>query len=189
MARTLIVGVMGPGEGASAADAILAERLGRFIAERGWILLTGGRAAGVMDAASRGARAAGGLTIGLLPGDSRAGASAAVIAPLATGLGNARNNLNVLASDLVVAVGERPGAGTVSEIALALKADKPTLIASCDRRTRTYFEALSGAAPIFADDWDGLTTALSALADKTLAGEPLLAVRVDASAPVQCRRQ
>ena len=63
-----IVGVMGPGEGASGEDVRAAFELGELIAREGWVLVTGGRRAGVMDAASRGASAAGGLVPGPAPG-------------------------------------------------------------------------------------------------------------------------
>ena len=62
--RKVIIGVMGPGDRATAVDLENAYQLGKLIAKEGWALLTGGRKAGVMDAASKGAKAAGGLTIG-----------------------------------------------------------------------------------------------------------------------------
>lgn len=61
---------MGAGDRATPQDLEIAYALGQKIAEQGWILLTGGRAVGVMDAASRGAKQANGLTIGILPGSS-----------------------------------------------------------------------------------------------------------------------
>ena len=67
---TRIVGVMGPGATATPEECRPAERLGALIANEGWTTLTGGMAAGVMDAALRGASAAGGLTVGVLPGDT-----------------------------------------------------------------------------------------------------------------------
>ena len=121
-----VIGVMGP----AACDeqtALLARALGQAIAERGAVLLTGGRA-GVMEAASRGARDAGGLTVGVLPGASAADSppNAYVELALFTGLGDARNWVNVCASDVLIAVGG--GFGTLSEIALALKARKPLVL-------------------------------------------------------------
>ena len=64
MGRKIIVGVIGPGEGANVEATATAFELGKLIAGEGWVLLTGGRRAGVMEAASRGARAGGGLTVG-----------------------------------------------------------------------------------------------------------------------------
>lgn len=100
----------------------LARELGERIADQGWALLTGGRDAGVMRAAAEGAKSRDGLTIGILPGDSRDEANAFIDIPIVTNLGDARNVVNVLSSDVVVAL--TGGAGTLSEIALALKSGK-----------------------------------------------------------------
>jgi len=100
--------------------------LGSLIAKQGWMLLNGGRDAGVMAASAKGAQEAGGLTIGILPDNSAHTASAHIQIPIVTGMGNARNCINVLSSDAVVAC--PGGMGTLSEIALALKCQKPTLL-------------------------------------------------------------
>lgn len=113
-----IVGVMG-GAVASEQTAAQAEAVGRLVAEQGWVLLTGGRDAGVMTCASRGASEAGGLVIGILPGESSKGCSPHLDIAIPTGMGDARNVINVLASHVVIAL--PGGAGTISEIALALK--------------------------------------------------------------------
>lgn len=128
MPRALIIGVMGPGESAGRQDLAWAADLGQAIAERGWVILCGGREAGVMSAVTQAAAAARGLTIGILPGADDAGAATALHLPIATGMGNARNNINVLAADLIVAFASGPGPGTVSEIALALKGGKPLIL-------------------------------------------------------------
>jgi uncharacterized protein (TIGR00725 family) len=99
----------------------MAETVGRLVAQRGAALVCGGLG-GVMEAACRGARAEGGATIGILPGLDRSAANPYVKVAIATGLGEARNALVVRAADCLIAVG---GAyGTLSEIALALKAGK-----------------------------------------------------------------
>jgi uncharacterized protein (TIGR00725 family) len=95
--------------------------VGRLLAERGAVLVCGGLG-GTMEAACRGAKQAGGTTVGLLPGESRSDANRFVDVAIPTGLGEARNALVVRASDVVVAVGG--GYGTLSEIALALRAGK-----------------------------------------------------------------
>ena len=102
----------------------MAEAIGRLVAERGGILVTGGRG-GVMEAACRGAKSAGGLTVGILPGESREEANPYVDIALPTGLGNARNALTVLAGDVVILVAG--GAGTLSEVGLALAYGKPVV--------------------------------------------------------------
>jgi uncharacterized protein (TIGR00725 family) len=114
------VGVVGPGR-ASAEQAAAAERVGRLVAARGAVLVCGGLG-GVMEAASRGAREADGVTVGILPGADRSSANPHIVVAVPTGLGEARNALVVRAADVLIAVGG--GYGTLSEIALALKAGK-----------------------------------------------------------------
>jgi len=113
--------------GASQAEADVLERaeaVGAALAQAGAVVLTGGRG-GVMEAASRGAAQAGGLTVGILPGAERAEANRWVAVAIPTGLGELRNALLVRAADALVAVG---GAyGTLSEIALGLRAGKPVI--------------------------------------------------------------
>ena len=116
----IYVAVVGPGN-AQAAHESAAEEVGRLIAERRAILVCGGLG-GVMEAACRGARAAEGVTVGLLAGTERDDANAYVSVALPTGLGQARNAVVVRSADSVVAIGG--GYGTLSEIALALKAGK-----------------------------------------------------------------
>ena len=83
----VVVGIMGPGDGASPADCECAARLAQLIAEEGWVLLTGGRATGVMDAASKAARRAGGLTVGVLPGNDWSQVSDGIDIAILTGIG------------------------------------------------------------------------------------------------------
>ena len=110
----------GSGE-APAADLDAAERVGRALAERGAVVVCGGRG-GVMEAACRGAKEGGGTTVGILPGHDRADANPYLGVAVPTGLGEARNALVVRAADALIAVG---GAwGTLSEIALAKRAGK-----------------------------------------------------------------
>lgn len=119
-----VIGVMG---GAVANDSTVANayEVGRLIAQQGWVLLNGGRDAGVMAASAMGASEAGGLVVGILPGETTAAASAYVDIAIPTGMGDARNVINVLASDIVIAM--RGGAGTISEVALALKSNKTVI--------------------------------------------------------------
>ena len=125
MKRPLIVGVMGGGT-ATAEHTAAAYELGRRIAQQGWILLNGGRNSGIMDASAKGAHDHGGLTIGILPDDHAERLSDHIAIPIITGLGSARNCINVLSSDVVVAC--PGGAGTLSEIALSLKYGKPLVL-------------------------------------------------------------
>jgi len=110
--------------GAGACDAettAWAEEVGRLLAERGCTVVNGGLG-GVMEAASRGAAAAGGLVIGILPGPAREAANAWVTVAIATGMGDARNAILANTADAFVAVGGEYG--TLSEIAFALKRGK-----------------------------------------------------------------
>ena len=117
MDKKKFIAVIGSGD-CSPQEARLAEDTGREIARHGTVLVCGGLG-GVMEAACRGATLAGGLTIGILPGDSRRGANPYVQIPIVTNLGEARNVLVVKTAQAVIAIGG--GYGTLSEIGHALK--------------------------------------------------------------------
>lgn len=102
----------------------IAEEVGRLIAEKGAILVCGGLG-GVMEAASKGAKEAGGKVVGILPGKEKSEANPYVTAAIPTDMGHARNTLVVRAGDAVIAIGG--GYGTLSEIGLALKMEKPVI--------------------------------------------------------------
>lgn len=120
MSSATVVGVIGAGD-ADEALAATAEAVGRAVAAAGAVLVCGGLG-GVMAAACRGAKGARGTTVGILPGDDRGAANPHVDVAVPTGMGEMRNALVVRAADALVAVGG--GYGTLSEIALALKAGK-----------------------------------------------------------------
>jgi uncharacterized protein (TIGR00725 family) len=143
--RRPVIGVMGAGE-PSASSLELARSLGRVLAQRGWIVLTGGRPAGVMAAACAGAKEVpGSLTLGILPGTGGAGPDVDIA--VFTGLGDARNAVNALSSDVIVACGVE-GPGTVSEVALALKAGKPVILLGAAAAARTFFRGLPSAGRV-----------------------------------------
>jgi uncharacterized protein (TIGR00725 family) len=102
-----------------------AERVGRLLAERGATVVTGGRGE-VMAAAARGAKSAGGTTVGILPGETRAGANDWVDHVVVTGVGHARNLAVVASGDAVVAIGGRYG--TLAEIGFALVLGRPVVV-------------------------------------------------------------
>jgi uncharacterized protein (TIGR00725 family) len=142
MAR-IVVGVMGPGETATECDRRNAADLGRLIArEDNWAVLTGGRREGVMDAASQGAHEAGALTIGVLPSDEAENMSASVDIPIVTGIGEARNLVNVLSSRVVFVCGM--SAGTASEVALALKTHRQVILIQPSEESRVFWTRLDG---------------------------------------------
>ena len=121
---------MGGGEIFNTSDYEDARRLGGLIAKEGWILLNGGRASGIMEASARGAKENGGLTVGILPGTDAGWASEYIDIPILTGIGFARNYINVLTSKVVVALPGRTG--TISEIALALNIGKKVISLNFD---------------------------------------------------------
>ena len=102
-----------------------AEEVGRLLAGHGCTVVTGGRGE-VMAAASRGAKAAGGTTIGILPGEDRAAANEWVDHVVVTGLGHLRNFAVAASGDAVIAVGG--SWGTLAEIAFAKLLDRPVVI-------------------------------------------------------------
>jgi len=138
--RRILIGVLGPGEGAGQKEMDDATLIGELVAKAGWCIVTGGRVAGVMGAAAKGARAAGGLTIGILPTPDILGASPAVDVVLATGLGEARNAVIALSANACVVCGMN--AGTASEVALAIRAKRPVILLRADEVTAKFFRML-----------------------------------------------
>lgn len=113
MENKLRVGVIG-GAKPDKESYSLALKIGQLIAEKGAILICGGLG-GIMEAASRGAKQAGGLTVGILPGNSALDANPYIDIAIATGLGYARNSLVAMNSDVIIAVSGQYG--TLTEIA------------------------------------------------------------------------
>ncbi len=128
MSRT-VIGVMG-GSSADERTVAQARELGGLIARRGWVLLSGGRPTGVMQASITGAHEAGGLTVGVLFDDDRDAAAAGLDIVIPTGLGAGRNVVNILGSHVVVAC--RGNGGTLSEIAMALRFGRPVVLLDFD---------------------------------------------------------
>lgn len=124
-----MIGVMGGGN-ADFETLELAEKLGSLIAKKGWILLNGGRCTGIMEATAKGAFDQGGVTVGILPDSGTESVSQYIRIPIVTGMGHARNTINILSSDVVVAC--PGGAGTLSEIALSVKCSKPLILFGFD---------------------------------------------------------
>jgi uncharacterized protein (TIGR00725 family) len=124
--RPRVIMVSG-GSRASQQDKERAEEVGRLLAEAGAVVLTGG-GTGVMEAACRGARAAGGITLGVLPGSdaSQSPPNEHVSLSVFTGMGDARNSILVRTADAVIAIGG--SWGTLSEIALASKVGRPIIL-------------------------------------------------------------
>lgn len=121
--NSIQIGVIGAG-GCSGEVQKIAEEVGREIAKKGAILICGGLG-GVMEASARGAKAEGGITVGILPGFDPSDANPFIDIKIITGLSHARNVLIVRSSDALIAVSG--GYGTLSEIAIALKLQKPVV--------------------------------------------------------------
>ena len=118
------------GANANKKDLSVAFELGTLIAKEGWLLLNGGRSCGIMEMSAKGAKNAGGITIGIIPGNNLSGVSQYIDIPILTDLGDARNYINVLSSDIVIACAG--SMGTISEIALALKNRRKVILLNFD---------------------------------------------------------
>lgn len=129
MTRPLLITIIGksekdPRDPVPPQALAAAERVGRLLAERGAIVVSGGLS-GVMEAVSKGAKDAGGLVIGMLPGFDKKDANAYVDIAITTGMGWMRNTLTVRAADAVIMISG--GIGTLNELTVAYQ-DKPTVI-------------------------------------------------------------
>jgi len=124
--KKIIIGVMGGAQFVTNDEEKYAYQIGKMIALEGWVLLNGGRSSGVMEATAKGARENGGITVGVLPTENASSASQYIDIPIITGMGLARNVINILSSDIVIALPGR--AGTISEIALALNHGKQVVL-------------------------------------------------------------
>src|SRR6266545_6465443 len=118
-----VIAVIGAGR-CDPQTATVAEQVGRRLAQAGGIVVCGGLG-GVMESACRGAKSAGGLTVGILPGNDRADANRWLDIVIPTGMGEARNILVVRSAQALIAVGGE--FGTLSEIAFALKLGIPVI--------------------------------------------------------------
>lgn len=141
--RKTIIGVMGAGDSATDKDNKDAFELGKLISQEGWVVLSGGRNSGVMDAVNQGAKSVGGLTVGILPYGDNDKTSSAVDIPVLTNMMSARNNINVLSSDIVIACGHIES-GTLSEIALAIKNKKSLILINNELDTKEFLQRVAG---------------------------------------------
>ncbi len=118
-----IIGVIGAAN-ANEEEKRTSEEVGVLIARRDCFLLCGGMG-GVMEAACRGAKSAGGTTIGILPGPESSSANRFIDIPIVTGMGEARNVIVAKSSHCIIAIGG--SFGTLSEISFALKSGIPVI--------------------------------------------------------------
>ena len=151
-ARRRLVAVCGESDPQTSLAGVAFD-VGRGVAERGAVLLCGGMT-GVMEHAARGARSAGGITVGLLPTENVADANEHIEIAIATGLGHARNAVLALTADGVIAIGG--GLGTLSEITLALRNRRPAIGINTwrfDREQRTEPDLIQAASASEGLDW------------------------------------
>ena len=123
MNRKICISVIGAND-STPDDTMLAEKVGIEIAKKGATLICGGLD-GVMYSAAKGAKEAGGLTIGILPGNSQVDANPYIDIPIVTGLGHARNIIVAYSGDAVIAIGGK--LGTLSEISFSLIKGTPVI--------------------------------------------------------------
>lgn len=162
-----VIGVFGSGAPLPGEPGYeLAREIGRGVAGRGGILLCGGRG-GAMEGAARGAREAGGATVGILPGGPGSRGNPYLDLVLPTGLGDARNYVNAAACDVAIAL--PGGAGTLSEVALALKLGRPLV---CCRAWRFLIEQ-GFAAPYCETAAEAVELAWRRIGDQAAAYPPL----------------
>lgn len=119
----MIIGIIGSGD-KKEKDKLPAEEVGKGLAEKNITIICGGLG-GIMEASCRGAKSAKGLTIGILPGNSRKDANPYVDIAIPTGMGEARNLIIIRSCSCVIAIGG--GYGTLSEIGFALKLGIPVV--------------------------------------------------------------
>ena len=165
MNRRTTVAVIGTGREIEPAISN-ARGVSRSIAGKGWVLITGGRDAGVMRAANEGAKSAKeSLTIGILPSNDVT-ISADVDVAVISDMGEARNNIIVLSADAIIACGV-DGAGTASEIALAIKAGKPVVLLGASDLAKDFFAEIGEDKVFFAETADDAVEKVSALVEGT----------------------
>lgn len=148
--RRPVIGVMGAGRNATAADCEIAHELGGLIAQKGWVLLSGGTALGAMDASCQGAQEAGGLVVGVIAQTDDKKMSKYVDVPIFTGMLTGRNFINALSGDVMVACGTM-AAGMLSEVAMALRSGKHVVLLAFEADARAFLQRLGGEQVHVAD--------------------------------------
>ena len=145
-----VIGVMGAGaELATQHDIRVAYQIGRTVAKSGAVLLSGGMS-GVMEASCRGAKDCGGMVVAIGPTNNKTKLNRFVDIALLTGMAGGRNYINILSSDIVIAVGVH-SPGTLSEIAFALQLERPLIVVGGSQKMRAHISQLGKGAVKFAN--------------------------------------
>ena len=155
------IGIMGPGASATEEQLRIAFQIGQVVANKGFVLLSGGMG-GTMEEACRGAHEAGGLVVGICPTNNVEDMCPYIDIAIVTGMGIARNAINILSSDLVVAICAA-SPGTLAETADAIQLNRPLLIVGGTPEMQAYIPQLepSGTTVRFTSTIDGVREFLS----------------------------
>jgi uncharacterized protein (TIGR00725 family) len=138
--RKIQIGIMGPGKRATDIDVNNAYNIGKLCAEKDYLVFTGGRPSGVMESGLKGAKDAGGLTMGILPYNKKSDATDYADIVVVTAMMSARNNINAMTCDVMIICGI--DSGTLSEIALAYKSNIPVIILSDNNHGKQFLTDL-----------------------------------------------
>ena len=153
---------MGPGAvQATGADLTCAYEVGKVGGASGAALLCGGMT-GTMEASARGAKEAGGVTIGVGPTGNKADMNPYIDYPLLTNMHAARNYMNVISSDILIFVSVR-SPGTLSELAHAIQMQKPSIVVQGSENLQAYIAELEAERVSFVGSADALSTQLKQL--------------------------
>ena len=151
---------MGPGSNqATEADLKCAYEIGKIVASAGFVLLCGGMT-GTMEQAAKGAKERNGLVVGIGPTMDKSDLNQYVDIPIMTGMNSGRNYINILSSDLVIFVGVA-SAGTLSELAFALKLNKPSIILMASEKLKAFIEEFGNRNVHFLESTTNLGQQLS----------------------------
>lgn len=155
------VGVMGPSGRLTSEQRSDAFEIGKLVAQRGFVLVTGGLS-GVMEVASAGAKNAGGLVLGICPVGDKQFVNEYVDIAVMTSMGGGRNYMNILSSDVVIAIGCNRSAGTLSEIAFSLQSATPLMVMRPPLAMRQFLESFNAAGQArFGESADDVGTFLT----------------------------
>lgn len=160
----IMIGIMGPGGKPTEADLKHSYEIGKACAQKDYVVLTGARPIGVMEAGLKGAKDGGGLTIGILPTGKKEDGSDYADLKIVTDMMGARNNINVLSSDIVVACGIE--SGTLSEIALGVKAQKNVIVISHNQKGKEFLKELEPDKIHLAETVDDVMALIEKLLDQ-----------------------
>ena len=150
-----VIGVMGPGEKQSTKEDIeCAFQVGKIVANTGAVLLCGGMT-GVMEASAKGAKEAGGLTVGIGPTKDKADMNQYIDIPLLTNMSAGRNYMNAISSDILIFVSVG-SPGTLSELAFAIQMEVPSIIIRGSEKLKSYINEFAEGPVTFVDSIEEL---------------------------------